>query len=53
MMALGRQKFNKKEEEKLSKAEREVLKREKRPPLTDDYRKPRVIGMTCYKFILI
>jgi len=44
MMALGRQKFHKKEDEKLSKTEREIKKKEKRPALTDDYQKPRVIG---------
>ena len=44
MMALGRQKFHKKEDEKLSKTEREIKKNEKRPALTDDYQKPRVIG---------
>ena len=44
MMALGRQKFQKKEDEKLSKAEREMRKKEKRPALTDDYRKPLTIG---------
>jgi len=44
MMALGRQKFQKKEDEKLSKAEREIKRKEKRPALTDDYQKPRVIG---------
>jgi hypothetical protein len=48
MMALGRQKFHKKEEEKYSKAEREIRKKEKRPPLTDDYRKPRVVGMSFF-----
>ena len=48
MMAIGRQKAVRKEDEKLSKYEREEKKRLKRPPLTDDYRKPKVIGILCW-----